>query len=162
MEKALWIDIGEGEKIKLCNAGDERKKLLDIERIRRLKQREKVPLSEIAVLYRTHAQSRVLEEMLMRAGIPYRVYGGTRFYDRKEIRDVVAYLRLIINPLDEVALKRIINVPKRSIGEATVNALETHARENNIPLFSALIDTPDTLSSRPRKCVGNLSPLSTN
>ena len=160
MEKALWTDIGEGEKIKLCSAGDEREEAAWIcERIRRLKQREKVPLSEIAVLYRTHAQSRVLEEMLMRAGIPYRVYGGTRFYDRKEIRDVVAYLRLIINPLDEVALKRIINVPKRSIGEATVNALETHARENNIPLFSALIDTPDTLSSRPRKCVGEFVAL---
>ncbi len=154
MDKVLWTELGEGEKIKLCSAGDEREEAAWIcERIRRMQQR-KVPYSEIAILYRTHAQSRVLEEMFMRAGIPYRVYGGTRFYDRREIRDVVAYLRLIINPLDEVALKRIINVPKRSIGDATVNALETYAKEKDMPLFSALSDMPDTLSSRPRKCVG--------
>ncbi len=154
MEKALWTELGEGEKIKLCSAGDEREEAAWIcERIRRLQQR-KVPYSEIAILYRTHAQSRVLEEMFMRAAIPYRVYGGTRFYDRREIRDVVAYLRLIINPMDEVALKRIINVPKRSIGDATVTALENHARDRDIPLFSALSDLPDTLSSRPKKCVG--------
>ena len=155
MEKALWTDIGEGDKIKFCSAGDEHEESAWVcERIRSLHQRG-VPYSQIAVLYRMHAQSRVPEEMLMRAGIPYRIYGGTRFYDRREIRDVVAYLRLLINPLDEVSLKRIINVPKRSIGDATIATLEQHAYEQQIPLYSALTDLPEALSSRPRKCVSD-------
>lgn len=154
MEKALWTDLGKGEKIKFCSAGDEREESAWVcERIRSLHQKG-FPYSQMAVLYRMHAQSRVPEEMLMRAGIPYRIYGGTRFYDRKEIRDIIAYLRLLVNPLDEVALKRIINVPKRAIGEATVAMLEQHAYDQDIPLYEALTGLPDTLSSRPRKCVG--------
>ena len=155
MEKALWTDMGEGEKIKLCTAGDEHEESAWVcERIRSLHS-DGLPYSQIAVLYRMHAQSRVPEEMLMRAGIPYRIYGGTRFYDRKEIRDIVAYLRLLVNPMDEVSLKRIINVPKRAIGDATVDALEAHAAQKGIPFYSALTDLPDTLSSRPRKCVSD-------
>lgn len=155
MEKALWTEIGEGEKIKFCNAGDEHEESAWVcERIRVLHQKG-LPYSQIAVLYRMHAQSRVPEEMLMRAGIPYRIYGGTRFYDRREIRDIIAYLRLLLNPLDEVSLKRIINVPKRSIGDATVAMLEQHAYDQSIPLFSALTDLPADLSSRPRKCVSD-------
>ncbi|MHC1785665.1 MAG: ATP-dependent helicase [Christensenellales bacterium] len=153
MEKALWTDAGEGEKIKLCNAGDEHEESAWVcERIRSL-HHDGLPYSAIAVLYRMHAQSRVPEEMLMRAGIPYRIYGGTRFYDRREIRDAVAYLRLLVNPLDEVSLKRILNVPKRAIGDATVATLESHALAANIPLYSALTDLPEELGSRPRKCV---------
>ena len=159
MEKALWTDIGEGDKIMFCSAGDEHEESAWVcERIRRLHQTG-VPYAQTAVLYRMHAQSRVLEEMLMRAGIPYRVYGGTRFYDRREIRDVVAYLRLLLNPLDEVSLKRIINVPKRAIGDATVATLENFAEMENIPLYSALINAPEELSSRPRKCVGDFVSL---
>ena len=159
MEKALWTEIGEGEKIMFCSAGDEHEESAWVcERIRRLHQTG-VPYAETAVLYRMHAQSRVLEEMLMRAGIPYRIYGGTRFYDRKEIRDIVAYLRLLLNPLDEVSLKRIINVPKRAIGDATVAMLESYAEAENIPLYSALINAPEQLSSRPRKCVGDFVSL---
>ncbi|NLD33540.1 MAG: UvrD-helicase domain-containing protein [Clostridiales bacterium] len=155
MEKALWTEIGEGEKIKFCSAGDEHEESAWVcERIRSLHQKG-LPYAQIAVLYRMHAQSRVPEEMLMRAGIPYRIYGGTRFYDRREIRDVVAYLRLLINPLDEVSLKRIINVPKRSIGDATIATLEQHAHDQQIPLYTALTDLPEALSSRPRKCVGD-------
>jgi DNA helicase-2/ATP-dependent DNA helicase PcrA len=153
MVKELWTEGKKGEKIRFCAAGDEREEAAWIcENIRRLRAR-KVPLGEIAVLYRMHAQSRVLEEMLMRAGIPYRVYGGTRFYDRREIKDALAYLRVLVNPDDDVALKRIINVPKRAIGDATVDVLEEHAHELNVPLFSALHQLPDRLSSRPRKCV---------
>ena len=153
MEKNLWTDLGEGDKIKLCSAGDEREESAWVcERIRQLNDRG-VKYAQIAVLYRMHAQSRIPEEMLMRAGIPYRIYGGTRFYDRKEIRDVVAYLRLLVNPMDEVSLKRIINVPKRAIGDATVALLEGHSEEHNLPLYSVLVDLPDTLASRPRKCV---------
>ena len=155
MEKALWTDLGKGDKIKLCHAGDEHEESAWVcERIRVLHQKG-LPYAQIAVLYRMHAQSRVPEEMLMRAGIPYRIYGGTRFYDRKEIRDIVAYLRLLTNPLDEVSLKRIINVPKRSIGDATVATLEKHSERANIPLFTTLSEMPEELSSRPRKCVGD-------
>ena len=159
MEKALWTDSGEGDKIKLCNASDEHEESAWVcDRIRSLNARG-VPYAQVAVLYRMHAQSRVPEEMLMRAGIPYRIYGGTRFYDRREIRDAVAYLRLLVNPLDEVSLKRIINVPKRAIGDATVASLERHAFESDIPLYSALTDLPEDLGSRPRKCVGDFVSL---
>lgn len=153
MEKTLWTNLGQGDKIKLCSAGDEREESAWVcERIRQLNERG-VKYSQIAVLYRMHAQSRVPEEMLMRAGIPYRIYGGTRFYDRKEIRDVVAYLRLLVNPMDEVSLKRIINVPKRAIGDATVGVLEGHAAKHDLPMYTVLIDLPEVLASRPRKCV---------
>ncbi len=153
MDKTLWTEGKKGEKIRFAAAGDEREEAAWIcEHIRRLRK-NRVPLAEIAVLYRMHAQSRVLEEMFMRAGIPYRVYGGTRFYDRKEIKDALAYLRCLVNPEDDVALKRIINVPKRAIGDATVAVLEGHAEEQNITIHAALRDLPDALGSRPRKCV---------
>ena len=95
---------------------------------------------DMAVLYRSNAQSRVLEEMLVRAGIPYRIYGGLRFYDRKEVKDIVAYLRCIVNPADDVSLRRIINQPKRSIGDSTITELVRYAAEKEMPLYSALMD----------------------
>ena len=158
-EKALWTDAGEGEKIHLYSAGDEREEAAWIcERVRRLRQME-VPYSQIAVLYRMHAQSRVIEEMFTRAGIPYKIFGGTRFYDRKEIRDVLAYLRVIVNPADDVSLTRIINTPKRSIGDSTVAVLQEYARQEELPLYSVLNDPPESLSSRPRKCVADFALL---
>ena len=154
MDKELWTEGAKGDKIRFAAAGDEREEAAWIcEHIRRLNKNRKVPYAQIAVLYRMHAQSRVLEEMLMRAGIPYRVYGGTRFYDRKEIKDALAYLRLMVNPDDDVALKRIINTPKRAIGDATVATLEEQAAGMNAPLYDALMALPDALGSRPRKCV---------
>ena len=113
----------------------------------------------MAVLYRSNAQSRVLEEMLVRAGIPYRIYGGLRFYDRKEVKDIVAYLRAIVNPSDDASLKRIINQPKRSIGDSTVAELSRYAAEKDMPLYSALVDIPESLSARPRKCVSDFGEL---
>ena len=86
-----------------------------------MKKRGTVP-GEIAVLYRTNAQSRIPEEVLMQAGIPYRVFGGQKFYERKEIKDIIAYLRVAANPADDISLARIINTPKRSIGDTTVQA----------------------------------------
>ncbi len=157
--KRLWTDAQEGELISLFCAGDEREEAAWIcDRIQQL-QLSGEKYSDIAVLYRTNAQSRVLEEMLMRAGIPYRVYGGLRFYDRKEIKDVIAYLRCIVNPSDDISLRRIINQPKRSIGESTIRELLLFAQENDIPLYSALMDVPDTLSARPRKCVREFGEL---
>lgn len=160
-EKALWTEAGAGETIKLYCAGDEREEAAWVaDRIRKM-NRHGEEYGRIAVLYRTNAQSRVLEEMLMRAGIPYKVFGGLRFYDRKEVRDVIAYLRVIANPTDDVSLRRIINVPKRAIGDATIAELVRHAQEQEMPLFSALTDLPSSLSSRPRKCVGDFFTMMT-
>ncbi len=159
-EKMLWTDADAGEKIHLFSAGDEREEAAWIcEQIRKLQLKEGYPYSQIAVLYRMHAQSRVIEEMFMRAGIPYKVFGGTRFYDRKEVRDALAYLRVLVNPADDVSLVRIINTPKRSIGDSTVSLLQEYARENGLPLFSVLSDPPETLSSRPRKCISDFALL---
>ena len=115
--------------------------------------------AEMAVLYRLHAQSRVIEEMFVRAGLPYRVFGGTRFYDRREIKDALAYLRVIVNPADTVSLTRIINVPKRSIGDATVGLLEKEATAQGLPLFSVLSSPPDSMASRPRRFVSEFAEL---
>ena len=112
------------------------------QRIRQL-QRGGTPYGSIAILYRMHALSRVLEETLMRAGIPYHVYGGTRFYDRREVRDVLAYLRLIQNPADDISLSRIINVPKRAIGDSTVEQLTQYARQNDMSLYAAVAAPPE-------------------
>ena len=152
-EKELWTEGDEGEKIALYSASDEREEAAWIaQRIRQL-NRQGIGYGGMAILYRMHALSRVLEETLMRAGIPYRVYGGTRFYDRKEVRDVLAYLRLIENPADDVSLARIINVPKRAIGDSTVEQLQQFARQNDMPLYAAVAAPPDTLGSRAKKSV---------
>ena len=158
-EKELWTEDGEGEKITLYAAADERDEAAWIcQRIRQL-QRGGTPYGSIAILYRMHALSRVLEETLMRAGIPYLVYGGTRFYDRREVRDVLAYLRVIQNPADDISLSRIINVPKRAIGDSTVEQLTQYARQNNMSLYAAVAAPPDTLASRARKSVNDFSSL---
>ncbi len=104
---------------------------------------------DFAILYRTNAQSRVLETALIGYGIPYRVYGGTRFYERKEIKDILAYLRLLSNPADDVALLRIINVPRRGIGENTVSELALSAAQKGIPMFLAAME-PEGISNRAR------------
>ena len=158
-EKELWTEDGEGEKITLYAAADERDEAAWIcQRIRQL-QRGGTPYGSIAILYRMHALSRVLEETLMRAGIPYHVYGGTRFYDRREVRDVLAYLRLIQNPADDISLSRIINVPKRAIGDSTVEQLTQYARQNDMSLYAAVAAPPDTLASRARKSENDFSSL---
>ena len=152
-EKELWTEDGEGEKIALYSAADEREEANWIaSRIRTL-NRQGVSYGNMAVLYRMHALSRVLEETMMRAGIPYRVYGGTRFYDRREVRDILAYLRVIENPADDVSLTRIINVPKRAIGDSTVDTLAQFARQNDMPLYSAVAAPPDSLPARAKKSV---------
>ena len=158
-EKELWTEDGEGEKITLYAAADERDEAAWIcQRICQL-QRGGTPYGSIAILYRMHALSRVLEETLMRAGIPYHVYGGTRFYDRREVRDVLAYLRVIQNPADDISLSRIINVPKRAIGDSTVEQLTQYARQNDMSLYAAVAAPPDTLASRARKSVNDFSSL---
>ena len=150
-EKALWTDSGEGEKIRMYTAEDERDEAAfvcaQLESVRRRGGK----MGNAAVLYRTNAQSRVLEEALVRSGIPYRVYGGMKFYERKEIKDLVAYLRAVVNPSDDMAVRRIINEPKRGIGDTTIQSLMDYAQGEGMPLSSAVLLAEDApLSSRAR------------
>ncbi len=158
-EKLLWTDAGAGEKIHVYCAYDEKEEAAWIADQIRQYHKEGEPYGSFAILYRTNSQSRILEEMLMRASIPYAVFGGQKFYERKEIRDIIAYLRVLDNPSDDLSLRRIINVPRRSIGDSTVQMLDDHARAQNMPLYSALVDMPEALASRPRKCVAEFAAL---
>ncbi|HEY5585812.1 MAG TPA: DNA helicase PcrA [Ruminiclostridium sp.] len=137
--KSLWTENKGGSKIVLCENETEHEESLYIAReIQRLANEENRKYKDFAVLYRINAQSRVLEEMFMREGLPYKIIGGQKFYDRKEIKDIISYLRLIQNPVDNVSLKRVINVPKRGIGDTTVEAAEDIAIESGISIFSVI------------------------
>ncbi|KYP81639.1 DNA helicase PcrA [Ferroacidibacillus organovorans] len=138
-EKRLWTANEGGSRVRVHMAMDEREEARYlVEEAQRLHDERDVPYSEMAVLYRTNAQSRVVEELCLQAGIPYRVVGGTRFYERKEIKDVVAYLRLIANPRDDIAFSRIINEPRRGIGEGTLSKLMAYAALSNVSLIDAI------------------------
>ena len=137
--KKLWTDQGAGEKVKLISVYDEQEEALTVAaEIDRLVATEGISLSDCAVLYRTNAQSRALEDVMLRRGMPYRLVGGVRFYERREIKDVLAYLRLIANPRDAVSFGRIVNVPRRKIGDRTVAELERIARKRGITPFEAM------------------------
>ena len=139
--KKLWTSNVGGEQLQYYSAMDEREEAMFIaNQIRCMADDGGKNYDEFAVLYRTNAQSRVIEEMFMRAGISYRIFGGLKFYDRKEIKDIIAYLRLIQNPVDDVSLKRIINVPKRGIGDRTIEKIENIAFKTGESLFSVLSD----------------------
>lgn len=149
--KRLWTMNKPGERIKCYMAYNEHDEAQFIcHRILEGVQKEGRRYGDFAVLYRMNAQSRAIEENMMYAGIPYRVVGGLRFYDRKEIKDIIAYLRVIVNPLDSVSLRRIINEPKRGIGDATIKAMEQLAEENNQSLFDVIwnIEQWEAVSSR--------------
>ena len=131
--KTLFTANAEGEKIASYLASDERDEArFIVGEIDRLGRSEDRRYTDFAIFYRTNAQSRVLEDALMRAGVPYRIVGGTRFFDRAEIRDVMAYLKAVVNPADEISLKRIINTPKRGIGDTTIQRVDDEAREQDI------------------------------
>jgi DNA helicase-2/ATP-dependent DNA helicase PcrA len=137
--KDLWTEVGGGDPIIRYRADDEVDEAQWISReIARLHDETELTWGDIAVFYRTNAQSRVLEEHLMRVGIPYKVIGGTRFYDRREIKDAIAYLRAVINPSDEVSVKRILNEPKRGIGATSVGRLDAWATAHNASFMDAL------------------------
>lgn len=137
--KELWTENGTGEKITSYLASDERDEAQFIANtILKQKTIFNSSYGDIAVLYRTNAQSRTLEEGLMRAGISYTMVGGLKFYDRKEIKDILAYLRVIYNPADMVSLMRIINVPKRGLGDATLGKLNDYANQNEMTLFDVI------------------------
>ena len=154
IQKEIWTDKSGGNKIKVIKAmtdNEEGKRVADL--IIEQKNRFNLANQEIAVLYRTNAQSRVFEEHLRRYNIPYRIYGGLSFYQRKEIKDVVAYLRLAVNSKDDEALKRIINYPKRGIGKTTLENLTQLANDNEISIWECLSQIE--LSAGAKKKLGN-------
>ena len=155
-EKRLFTDSGDGEKISVYLATDERDEGRWIAGEIDRRRAEGTSYNNMAVFYRTNAQSRMLEDMLLRAGVPYRIVGGTRFFDRAEIRDVMAYLTLVVNPADDIAAKRVINVPRRGIGKTTVERIDQYGREMSMPFLTAAelaVVDPDIRAST-RNAVG--------
>lgn len=137
--KNLFTENNDGDKLYFFQAADERQEALFVaETIQQQKQKHQSQYSDFTILYRTHAQSRILEEQFIRVGIPYRIVSGLRFYDRKEIKDIMAYLRLIANPDDNYGLRRVINVPKRGIGDTTLGRVESYATSHGHRFFEAL------------------------
>ena len=136
-DKRLFTDAGDGEKIQAYQASDERDEgrwiAAEIDKL----HDAGTSYDDIAVFYRTNAQSRILEDMFLRAGVPYRIVGGTRFFDRAEIRDVMAYLKMIVNPADEMSVKRVINTPRRGIGSTSIAKIDQLAQQNRCSFFQA-------------------------
>lgn len=161
-EKRLFTDLGDGEKIQAYQASDERDEgrwiASEIEKLRA----GGMSYDDMAVFYRTNAQSRILEDMFLRAGVPYKIVGGTRFFDRAEIRDVMAYLKMIVNPADEMSVKRVINTPRRGIGSTSISKIEDLARTNRCSFFQACeIATAETgmFSAKVRNALGDFVSL---
>ena len=135
--KRLFTDAGDGEKIRVFQASDERDEGRWIgSEIEKLHDGG-TSYDDMAVFYRTNAQSRILEDMFLRAGVPYKIVGGTRFFDRAEVRDVMAYLKLVVNPDDDVAALRVVNTPRRGIGTTSINKIRELAADEGISFFSA-------------------------
>ena len=159
-EKALWTDADAGDKIKLYHALDERDEAAWVCDVIQSLTRGGYELGDMAILYRTNAQSRVLEEALVRRGIRYGVYGGLKFYDRKEVKDVIAYLRVLVNPDDDISLRRIINEPRRGIGDSTVETIAAYAAQHGLSLLNALMEAENAgLSSRALTAVRGFTEL---
>jgi DNA helicase-2/ATP-dependent DNA helicase PcrA len=153
--KRLWTDEGAGELIATYEARDEQDEAAFIaDRIRDLES-DGTALSDVAVFYRTNAQSRVIEEVFVRYGLPYQVVGGLKYYDRREVKDAIAYLRGVVNPDDQVALKRIINVPRRAIGDTSVAHVDRFAEAEGISFFEALrrVDESPRLTARAQRSI---------
>ena len=153
-KKNLWTDKTEGTKIQHFTAQSEHEEAAFIgDTIAKKHDIHGVSYGDMAILYRTNAQSRVLEEALIKRALPYTMVGGTKFYDRKEIKDVLAYLRVLYNPFDDLSLLRIINVPKRSIGATTVAKLQDYARANGTSLFMTLtqLHLVDTIKGKTKE-----------
>ena len=137
--KRLWSEQGDGAKIVGYVGENEHDEAAWVAgEIDRLHDDEQVRPCDVAVFYRTNAQSRVFEEVFIRVGLPYKVVGGVRFYERREVRDALAYLRVLVNPLDEVSLRRIINVPKRGIGDKAIEQIDAHAQRQRLSFIDAL------------------------
>src|SRR6266480_1260281 len=165
-DKKLWTALGTGEKITVYEAyNEEEEGLFAAREIMRLLARGEIEKrGDVAVMYRTNAQSRALEEQFMRANIPYKVIGSRKFYERKEIKDMLAYLRLLANPHDELSLRRIINVPNRKIGPKTLGELQQWANEKKVSLFDAIqqIEQHPTLGKGAKNALSEFGRLMTD
>jgi DNA helicase-2/ATP-dependent DNA helicase PcrA len=140
--KELWTEAGPGEAIVRYHADDEADEAQWIARQVMHLHDAGHTWGDCAIFYRTNAQSRVIEEYLMRVGIPYKVVGGTRFYDRREIKDALAYVKAVVNPADEVSVKRVLNVPKRGVGDSSIGRLDAYARSHGLTFTDALKEAP--------------------
>jgi ATP-dependent DNA helicase UvrD/PcrA len=147
--KNLWTDAGRGDKVVRYWAEDEGDEATFVARQAITLHDDGQAWHDLAVLYRTNAQSRVVEEAMMRLGVPYKVVGGTRFYDRREVKDAMAYLRAVVNPADEVSVKRVLNVPKRGVGDASLAKLDAYAATRRIDFVQALRRADDAGVSGP-------------
>lgn len=159
LQKTIWTDREDSQKIKLikCITDDEESRRV-ADMILEQKNRFHLRHSDIAILYRTNAQSRKFEDYLRRYNLPYRVYGGMSFYQRKEVKDFIAYLRLAVNPNDEEALRRVINYPTRGIGDSTIDKISAAAGERNEPMWVAMLSIQG-ITDRARKALGGFRTL---
>jgi DNA helicase II / ATP-dependent DNA helicase PcrA len=158
--KSLWTEASNGELTVRYRADNEHEEAFFVaEEIERLRESEGFRHRDVAVFYRTNAQSRVIEDVLMRVGTPYRVFGGVRFYQRREIKDALAYLRLLVNPQDVISFRRVVNTPKRGIGDATVAVLESFARDEAITVVEACrrVDEIAVLQTRAKGAVAGFN-----
>ena len=151
--KSVWTSNGEGKRIQINRHYTDNEEGRHVAtRIFDMHHQHQVPFSDFAILYRTNAQSRAFEESLRKLNLPYRIYGGTSFYQRKEIKDLIAYFRLVANPRDDEAFKRVVNYPARGIGKSTMDKLIVEAAERNVALWDVVVDEampPATLSAAP-------------
>ena len=160
--KELWTEGPEGDPVAVVECDTDRREARHIvETIRRQTRSGTYALSDTAILYRTNAQSRPLEEELQRSGFPYVIVGGIRFYDRREIKDVLSYLRLLVNPVDDITLRRIVNTPRRGIGDTSLERLQVFAQQNALSLYTALghLNEVPNLGGRAQKSLGEFAAL---
>src|SRR5262245_3857069 len=158
-DKRLWTENAEGDKPAVYRAWDETEEAGFVAQFVRGLAREGVDYRDVAVFYRTNAQSRVVEDALRRASIPYVIVGGVRFYERREIKDVVAYLRLVVNPFDDVAFRRAVGAPARGIGKATLDRLAELARASRASLLAACAHLPVDFGTKPGRLLTEFARL---
>jgi DNA helicase-2/ATP-dependent DNA helicase PcrA len=158
-DKRLWTDNAEGERAAVYRAWDENEEAGFVAQLTRTLHRDGVDYRDVAVFYRTNAQSRVIEDALRRASIPYLIVGGVRFYERREIKDVVAYLRLVVNPLDDMAFRRAVGAPARGVGRATLDRLAEVARGAGRALLGACAALPSDIGGKPRRALEEFTRL---
>jgi len=162
--KELWTEAAPGELVTTFRGNDEHEEAMFVaSEIERLRDDEGYRYRDVAVFYRTNAMSRVVEDIFMRVGTPYRVFGGVRFYQRREIKDVLGYLRLLLNPQDVISFRRVVNMPKRGIGDATVAALESYAATEGIDVVEACrrVDEIAVLNNRAKGAVAGFNQVMT-
>jgi DNA helicase II / ATP-dependent DNA helicase PcrA len=158
-DKRLWTENPEGERAQVYRAWDENEEAAFVARAIRGLHDVGVDYRDVAVFYRTNAQSRVLEDALRRASIPYLIVGGVRFYERREVKDVVAYLRLVVNPLDDVAFRRAVAAPSRGIGRSTLDHLDGAARRRGRGLLEACAEIPPEVGGKARRALEEFARL---